>query len=150
MALDITTLGDRCEPLSRSATRPPGGGYRILPARVLVLVASEKITLKMCQAHAVSGGAAVELRLDADTEVIVRSPSHDSCSVRNAARRSLVDCRHLIPVGLAMYDSAEFASEAMYASPYQFGLQLDFIHPGRPVDNGLYGIFQRGACAMSA
>jgi putative transposase len=35
-----------------------------------------------------------------------------------------------------MYYGSEFVSRAMEAWAYQYGVQLDFIRPGRPVDNG--------------
>ena len=39
------------------------------------------------------------------------------------------------PVSITVDNGTEFASKAMDAWAYQYGVQLDFIRPGRPVEN---------------
>ena len=39
------------------------------------------------------------------------------------------------PVSITVDNGTEFASRAMEAWAYQYGVQLDFIRPGRPVEN---------------
>ena len=40
------------------------------------------------------------------------------------------------PVSITVDNGTEFASKAMDVWAYQYGVQLDFIRPGRPVENG--------------
>jgi putative transposase len=40
------------------------------------------------------------------------------------------------PVSITVDNGTEFYSRAMEAWAYQYGVQLDFIRPGRPVENG--------------
>jgi putative transposase len=40
------------------------------------------------------------------------------------------------PVSITVDNGTEFASKAMEVWAYQYGVQLDFIRPGRPVENG--------------
>jgi len=39
------------------------------------------------------------------------------------------------PVSITVDNGTEFGSRAMEAWAYQYGVQLDFIRPGRPVEN---------------
>jgi putative transposase len=39
------------------------------------------------------------------------------------------------PVSITVDNGTEFASRAMEAWAYRYGVQLDFIRPGRPVEN---------------
>jgi transposase InsO family protein len=47
------------------------------------------------------------------------------------------------------YYGSEFASKAMDAWSYQYGVHLEFIRPGKPVDNGYMNRLM-GAFAMNA
>ena len=40
------------------------------------------------------------------------------------------------PISITVDNGTEFYSRAMEAWAYQYGVQLDFIRPGRPVENG--------------
>lgn len=40
------------------------------------------------------------------------------------------------PESITVDNGSEFASKAMDAWSYQYGVQLEFIRPGRPIDNG--------------
>ncbi len=40
------------------------------------------------------------------------------------------------PESITVDDGTEFASNANHAWAYQYRVQLDFIRPGRPVENG--------------
>ena len=40
------------------------------------------------------------------------------------------------PVSITVDNGTEFYSRAMEAWAYQYGVQLDFIRPGRPTENG--------------
>jgi len=52
----------------------------------------------------------------------------------------LAQCRRL-PLAITVDNGTEFCSRAMDAWAYQTGVKLDFIRPGRPVENGFVESF---------
>jgi putative transposase len=52
-----------------------------------------------------------------------------------ALARSLVVAERGAPLSITVDNGTEFYSRAMEAWAYQYGVQLDFIRPGRPVEN---------------
>ncbi len=48
---------------------------------------------------------------------------------------SLVVAKRGAPISITVDNGTEFASKAMDAWAYQYGVQLNFIRPGRPVEN---------------
>jgi integrase-like protein len=53
-----------------------------------------------------------------------------------AAALSQVVAERGMPVAITVDNGTEFASKAMDIWSYQYGVQLDFIRPGRPAENG--------------
>jgi putative transposase len=49
---------------------------------------------------------------------------------------SVVVAERGAPISITVDNGTEFYSRAMEAWAYQYGVQLDFIRPGRPVENG--------------
>ena len=49
---------------------------------------------------------------------------------------SRVIAQREVPESITVDNGTEFASKAMDAWAYQYRVQLDFIRPGRPVENG--------------
>jgi putative transposase len=57
---------------------------------------------------------------------------------------SLVIAERGAPLSITVDNGSEFYSRAMEAWAYQYGVQLDFIRPGRPVENSYIESFNGG------
>lgn len=53
------------------------------------------------------------------------------------------------PVSITVDNGTEFYSRAMEAWAYQYGVQLDFIRPGRPTENGYVESYMAPARAQA-